>query len=164
MSETKELQLERPIISFDLETTGLDIRADRIVEISCVKIHPNGEREVRTKRLNPQKPISPAASAVHGIYDDDVVNEPAFTQIAKSLLDFMGGCDLTGYNIERFDLPLLVREFKREDIAFPSEPVGVIDSYRIYLNEEPRDLSSAYRYFCDKELVGAHGARSEERV
>ena len=88
MSEGKSLKLERPMISFDLETTGLDIRQDRIVELSCIKILPSGEREVRTKRLNPQKPISPAASAVHGIYDDDVKDEPTFSQIAKSLLDY----------------------------------------------------------------------------
>ena len=161
MSEVKSLKLERPMISFDLETTGLDVREDRIVELSCIKILPSGEREVRTKRLNPQKPISPAASAVHGIYDDDVKDEPTFSQIAKSLLDFMAGCDLTGYNIERFDLPLLVREFKRVDIEFPPEPVGVIDSYRIYLNEEPRDLTSAYKYFCNKDLIGAHGAQAD---
>jgi DNA polymerase III subunit epsilon len=160
MSE-RRLQLERPLVALDLETTGLDAVNDRVIEISCVKINPNGTREVRTRRLNPGMPISPAATAVHGITNEEVAGEPTFEQVAKTFLAFLEGCDLTGFNIEHFDLPMLTREFTRAGITFPTSPVRVLDSWRIYLAKEPRDLSSAYRFFCGKELVRAHSAEAD---
>ena len=164
MSETKELQLERPIISFDLETTGLDIRADRIVEMSCIKIHPDGEREVRTKRLNPQKPISPAASAVHGIYDDDVKDEPTFKQVGKSLATWLEGCDLAGFNILKFDVPMLVEEFLRANIDFDVDNRKLVDAQKIFHLMEKRNLSAAYKFYCGKTLENAHSALADTQA
>lgn len=155
------LSLERPLVVFDLETTGLDVKADRIVEISCVKIEIDGSRDVRTRRLNPGIPISPEATAVHGISDEDVKNEPSFGQVARGLLTFLNGCDLSGFNVEYFDLPLLVQEFKRIGIKFPTSPTWVVDSWRIFLNKEPRDLTAAYRYYCDSQLTDAHTAEAD---
>ena len=155
------IKLTRPLVAIDLETTGLDAANDRIVEVSCIKMLPVGTREVRTRRLNPGIPISAEATAVHGIRDADVANEPTFPQVARSLLGFLAGCDLTGFNIEHFDLPMLVREFQRAGIAFPAEPVRVIDSWRIYLSREPRDLSAAYRFYCGKDLERAHSAEAD---
>ncbi len=154
-------RLERPLVSLDLETTGLDLSNDRIVEISCVKLHPDGRREAKTRRVNPGMPISSSAVAVHGISDADVANEPRFEQLAKSLLAFINGCDLTGFNVEHFDLPLLQREFQRAGITYPAEPVRVIDSWRIFLSKEPRDLGAAYRFYCGKTLERAHSAEAD---
>jgi DNA polymerase-3 subunit epsilon len=160
MSDRK-LVLTRPLVVFDLETTGLDPRRDRIVEISCVKLFPDGKRDVRTRRLNPEMPISPQATAVHGITDDDVKNEKTFAQVAKSLFEFLSDCDLSGFNVERFDLPLLVREFASVSIKFPPTPASVIDVWRIYMTKEPRDLSAAYRYYCHQDLANAHAAEAD---
>ena len=156
------LQLSRPLVVFDLETTGLDVKNDRIVEISCVKIGIDGSRNLRTRRINPTIPISPQATAVHGISDNDVDNEPTFRQVSKSLLAFLDGCDLSGFNIERFDLPLLVQEFERVGVRFPETPVNVIDSWRIFLAMEPRDLAAACRYYCQRDLTLAHTAEAEQ--
>lgn len=157
----RTLQLERPLVAFDLETTGLDVNEDRIIEISCVRMGVDGTREARTRRLNPGKPIAPEATAVHGIRNEDVAHEPGFAQVAKSLLDLFRGCDVTGFNIERFDLPLLVKEFERCGLAFPGEPMRVIDSFQIYMKQEPRDLASAYRYYCGAKLERAHSAEAD---
>jgi DNA polymerase-3 subunit epsilon len=158
------LQLERPIVSIDLETTGLDSSKDRIVEISCVKLLVDGSRDVRTRRVNPGVPISADATAVHGISDADVAGEPTFAQLAKNLLSFLEGCDLTGFNLEHFDLPMLQREFQRANLQFPSGPVRVLDSRRIFILKEPRDLRSAFRHYCDQELVGAHSAEADAKA
>ncbi len=157
----RNLKLERPLVSLDLETTGLDAANDRIVEVSCVKLMPGGRREVRTRRVNPGIPISPEATAVHGIRDQDVAGEPTFGQLARGLFAFLGGCDLTGFNLEHFDLPLLQREFQRAGIGFPAEPTRGIDAWRIFLSKEPRDLRSAYRFYCGKDLVQAHAAEAD---
>jgi DNA polymerase-3 subunit epsilon len=155
------IELQRPLVSFDLETTGLDVREDRIVEISCVKIHPDGKREVRTRRLNPGIPISEQASQIHGISDADVADEPNFKSVAKSLLDFLEGCDLTGFNMERFDLPMLKEEFKRCDMIYPTDDIRVIDSRRIFMNKEQRTLAAAYQFYCNQELQDAHSAEAD---
>ena len=160
----RELKLERPLVSFDLETTGLDVHDDRIVEISCVKILEQGDREIRTYRLNPGRPISPEAISVHGIVDADVSHEPSFADLAQELLEFLSGADLTGFNLAHFDLPLLTREFERVGIQFPAPNTRVIDSRRIYTLKEPRDLSAAYRFYCDAELSGAHGAEADAKA
>ncbi len=158
---TPRLRLSRPIISFDTETTGLDIANDRIVEICCVKLHTDGRREVRTQRLNPGRPIAPQATAVHGITDADVAASPRFEQAAADLHAFFAGCDLTGFNIEHFDLPLLTNEFGRTGRTFPAADTKVIDSFRIFTMREPRDLSAALRFYCSRELTAAHQAEAD---
>lgn len=157
----RALQLSRPLVAFDLETTGLDIDRDRIVELSFIKVFPDGARETRTRRLDPGMPIPPAATAVHGISDADVAGCPHFAQVAKNLHEWLRGCDLTGYNIERFDLRLIAAEFKRVGIAFPDEGTCIVDAYTIFARKESRDLAAALRFFCDRELVGAHSAQAD---
>ncbi|MEZ4272039.1 MAG: 3'-5' exonuclease [Myxococcota bacterium] len=155
------LSLTRPLISFDLETTGLDVREDRIVEISCVKIYPDGQREIRTRRLNPERSISKEAAQVHGITPEDVAEAPTFRQIARSLLRFLEGCDLTGFNLESFDLKLLKHEFARVGLDFPAAEIRIVDSRRIFMAKEPRTLAAAYTLYCGKELDGAHSAEAD---
>ena len=157
----RTISLERPLVALDLETTGLDAVNDRIVEVSCIKLLPDGTRERRTRRVNPGVPISPEATAIHGIRDEDVAREPTFAELARGLLGFLAGADLTGFNIEHFDLPILIREFQRAGIVYPAEPVRVVDSWRIYLAKEPRDLKAAYRYYCGRELTQAHNAEAD---
>ncbi|MEL6547413.1 MAG: 3'-5' exonuclease [Myxococcota bacterium] len=156
-----KLRLERALVTFDLETTGLDIEEDRIVEISCVKTDVDGRREVWTRRVNPGRPISPEATRVHGIRDEDVADAPTFGAIAHVLREFLAGCDLSGFNVERFDLPLLAKEFQRVSVSFPESGTRIIDSWRIFLKKEPRDLSAAYRLYCGKELERAHSAEAD---
>ena len=155
------LSLTRPIVSFDLETTGLDVQKDRIVEISCVKIMPDGSKDIRTYRVNPGIPIAPEASRIHGITNEDVSDEPHFHKLASSLADFLVGCDLTGFNLERFDLPMLKNELSRCGIDFPQGPVHVIDAQKIFFKKEPRTLSAAYQFYCNKELNNAHSAQAD---
>lgn len=156
-----KLAEKRPIVFFDLETTGTNISNDRIVELSVIKIHPDGEREERTRRLNPEMPIPPEATAVHHISDEDVANEPTFRQIAKNFYIFLEGCDLGGYNIVKFDLPVLIREFQRAGLQFSTEGRRVVDAYTIFCRMEPRSLTAAYKFFCGKKLEGAHGASAD---
>ncbi len=157
----RNLRLQRPLVFFDLETTGLDVERDRIVELGLVKLMPDGERLTRARRINPGMPIPPEASAVHGITDADVADCPTFARIAKDLHIWLQGCDLGGYNVERFDLPLLAAEFRRVQLAFPEENTLVVDAYRIFAQREGRDLTSAYRFYCAKELQGAHSAEAD---
>ncbi len=157
----RKLVLSRPLVVFDLETTGRDVARDRIVEISCVKLLPNGERDIKTRRLNPEMPISPEATAVHGISDADVAHEPTFPQVARSLFEYFRGADISGFNVERFDLPMLKREFTRAGMEYPAGPLAVIDTWQIFLKKEPRNLTAAYKYYCDKELANAHSAEAD---
>ena len=157
----RSLRLVRPIVVFDLETTGLDVENDRVVDLSLVKLQPNGDREVRTRRLNPGLPIPAAATAVHGIADEDVKDCPSFSSIARSLHGFFVGCDLSGFNIEKFDIPVLFHEFKRCGLVFPEPGTHIVDTYRIYVQREPRDLSAALRYFTGRDLIGAHTAEAD---
>ena len=152
---------DRPIIFFDLETTGVNMLSDRIVEISVVKLCPDGTREVRTRLLNPEMHIPEEASAIHGIYDKDVENEPTFKAISKNLYIFFEDCDLGGYNIAKFDIPMLVREFSRAGLSFSVANRRVIDSYNIFCRMEPRSLSAAYKFFCGKEMKDAHSAEAD---
>jgi DNA polymerase III subunit epsilon len=154
----RALALTRPLVAFDLETTGLNPAQDRIVEVSCVKLHPDGRREVKTRRLNPTVPISAEAAAIHGITDADVAGEPTFIQVAKSLATYLDGCDLTGFNLEQFDLPMLAKEFERAGLVFPKPDVCIVDTRRIWLAKEPRNLSAAYQFYCGKTLEHAHSA------
>ncbi len=156
-----EITDKRPIVFFDLETTGTNIMTDRIVELSVIKIHPDGSREERTRRLNPEMHIPEEATAVHHISDEDVANEPTFRQIAKNFYIFLEGCDLGGYNIVKFDLPVLIREFQQAGLAFSTEGRRVLDAYSIFCKMEPRNLTAAYKFYCGKKLEGAHGAAAD---
>jgi DNA polymerase-3 subunit epsilon len=156
-----QLNLKNPIIFFDLETTGIDISRDRIVEISTVKIHPGGDREVKTRRINPEMPIPAEASAIHGITDDDVRDAPVFRAIAKSLAAYMEGCDLGGYNSNRFDIPLLVEEFLRAGVDVDFKRRKFVDVQNIFHIKERRTLEAAYKFYCDKELENAHSAEAD---
>lgn len=156
------LKLKRPIVFFDLETTGTNITRDRIVEICIVKLSPGSEEpEVKVRRVNPEMPIPAEATAVHKITDEMVANEPTFRQIAKSLADFMRGCDIAGFNSNRFDVPLLDEEFHRVGVDFDFHRAKFIDVQTIFHKMEPRNLSAAYRFYCGKELEGAHGAKAD---
>jgi DNA polymerase-3 subunit epsilon len=148
-------------VSFDLETTGLDPANDRVVEICCLKQHPDGRREQLLERVHPGCPIAPAASAVHGIYDADVADRPPFSAVAERVLAFCRGADLTGFNVERFDIPMLRAEYARLGTTFPAPFTSVIDSCRIFFRKEPRDLSAALALYCGRQLVGAHGALAD---
>ncbi len=156
-----ELFQERPIVFFDLEATGVNILNDRIVEISVVKIFPDGRREVKTRRINPEMHIPEEASAVHGIYDRDVENEPTFRAISRNFFIYLEDCDLGGYNITKFDIPMLTREFSRAGLSFTTANRRIIDAYNIFCRMEPRNLSAAYKFFCGKEMKDAHSAEAD---
>ena len=145
-----KLKLSRPIVFFDLETTGTNVSTDRIVEISLVKLMPNGEVKSKTRRINPQMPIPAEATAVHHITDADVADEPTFAQVANSLAQIMSGCDIAGFNSNRFDIPLLDQEFERAKVDFDFSKARFIDVQTIYHKKEPRTLVAAYRYYCGK--------------
>ena len=155
------LQLKRPIIFFDLETTGVDTSHDRIVEISMVKVGVDGEKQVKTRRINPEMPIPAEATAVHGISDEDVKDEPTFKQIAKSLAQFIEGCDFGGFNSNRFDLPMLVEEFIRAGVDVDFKRRKYIDVQNIFHKKEQRTLVAAYKFYCDKDLENAHSAEAD---
>ncbi|MDE6831962.1 MAG: 3'-5' exonuclease, partial [Muribaculaceae bacterium] len=159
-----ELNLKKSIIFFDLETTGTNITKDRIVEISIIKVKPNGEEEEYTYRINPEMPIPAEATAVHHITDDDVRHEPTFKQRAKELAKIFMGCDIAGFNSNRFDMPLLVEEFDRAGVDFDYSKAHFIDVQTIFHKKEPRTLVAAYRYYCNKELEGAHSANADTRA
>lgn len=155
------LNLANCIIFFDLETTGVNIAKDRIVEISVLKVYPNGQEEQKTIRVNPEMPIPKEASEVHGIYDEDVKDCPTFKEIAKELAHYMEGCDLGGYNSNRFDIPLLAEEFLRVGVDFDMRKRKLVDVQTIFHKMEQRTLSAAYRFYCDKSLEDAHTAAAD---
>lgn len=159
-----ELNLKNPIIFFDLETTGINIASDRIVEIAILKISPGGKEEIKTYRVNPEMPIPAKASEIHGIYDEDVKNAPTFKQIAKHLANFMEGCDIGGFNSNKFDIPLLAEEFLRAGTDFDMRKRHFVDVQTIFHKMEKRTLSAAYLFYCQKELEGAHGAEADTRA
>lgn len=155
------LNLANPIVFFDLETTGINIAKDRIVEISVLKIHPNGKEEQKTVRVNPEMHIPEEASNVHGIYDEDVKDCPVFKNIAKDLARYIEGCDLGGYNSNRFDIPLLAEEFLRAEVDFDMSKRKFIDVQTIFHKMEQRTLSAAYNFYCQKSLEDAHTAAAD---
>lgn len=159
-----ELNLKNPLVFFDLETTGINTTKDRIVELSLLKIHPNGKEEQKTRRLNPEMPIPAEATAIHGITDDDVKDCPTFKQIARSLAEQLEGCDLAGFNSSRFDVPLLAEEFLRAGIDFDMSKRKFIDVQVIYHRKERRTLEAAYKFYCDKNLEDAHSAAADTRA
>ena len=155
------LKLKRPIIFFDLETTGVETARDRIVEISMVKVGVDGQKHVKTRRINPEMPIPAEATAVHGITDEDVKGEPTFKQIAKSLAQFIEGCDFGGFNSNRFDLPVLVEEFMRAGVDVDFKRRKYVDVQNIFHKKEQRTLVAAYKFYCDKDLENAHSAEAD---
>ena len=159
-----KLNLKRPIVFFDLETTGVDTARDRIVEISMIKVMPDGEEITRTRRLNPGMHIPAEATAVHGITDDDVKECPTFAQVAKSLEQFIRGCDFGGFNSNRFDLPVLVEEFLRAGVDVDLKKRKFIDVQNIFHKKEQRTLVAAYKFYCDKDLDDAHSAEADTRA
>lgn len=156
-----KLNLKNPIIFFDLETTGTNITKDRIVEISYLKVDPNGKEEIKTKRINPEMPIPKESSAIHGITDEDIKDAPTFKQIAKSLADQIEGCDLAGFNSSRFDIPLLAEEFLRVGLDVDFSKKKLIDVQIIFHKREQRTLEAAYKFYCDKTLIDAHSAEAD---
>ncbi len=158
------MQLTKPLVVFDIEATGISARSDRIVELAILKIMPDDRREMHTFRINPGIPIPPETTAIHGISDEDVADCPRFEEIAGKLLKLLEDCDLCGYNVLRFDIPMLTEEFARARITFKQTGRRVIDAQRIYHRREPRDLAAALSFFCDKEHVDAHGAEADVRA
>jgi len=158
------LPLERPLVVFDTETTGTNSRSDRIVEIACVKIHPDGRRDDWERRLNPGIPIPAASTAIHGISDADIATAPRFRDVAAELAAYLAGCDLAGYNIAGFDLPVLRAEFLRAGVPFEVTDRRLVDAQRIFFAREPRHLAAAARFYCQSEHGGAHGARADAEM
>jgi DNA polymerase-3 subunit epsilon len=156
-----ELQLRRPLVFLDLETTGTNIGTDRIVEIALLKVHPGGKQENKAHRINPTIPIPAESTRIHGISDDDVRDKPTFSQLSQELLAFLGGCDLAGYNSNKFDIPLLIEEFTRSGVDFPIADRKLVDVQNIFHKMEQRTLSAAFKFYCDKELVNAHSAEAD---
>lgn len=155
------LNLRNPLVFFDLETTGINTVKDRIVEISMVKVMPNGEKVIRTHKINPTIPIPKETTKIHGISDEDVKDAPTFKEMAKDIAKFLEGCDLAGYNMLRFDVPLLVEEFLRADVNFDVSNRKLIDAQRIFYLMEPRTLTAAMKFYCNKELEDAHSAEAD---
>ena len=156
-----ELNLTKPICFFDLETTGVEVAKDRIVEISILKVFPNGNRESRTWLVNPEMPIPPESSAIHGITDEKVVAEPTFKELSKTIYNMIKDSDLAGYNSDRFDIPLLAEEMLRAGIDFDLGNRVTVDVQTIFHKMEKRTLEAAYKFYCDKKLEDAHSAEAD---
>lgn len=156
-----ELNLTKPIAFFDLETTGIRVATDRIVEISIVRQQVDGSIKIKTLRINPEMPIPPEVTEIHGISDEDVKDCPTFKLVAHELARFLDNCDLAGYNSNHFDIPLLVEEFLRADVDFDLKGRRFVDVQNIFHKMEPRNLGAAYRFYCSKELVNAHSAEAD---
>ena len=159
-----KLKLNRPLCFFDLETTGVSITTDRIVEIAVLKLHPKGTREVKVWRVNPECPIPAQASAVHGIYDADIADEPNFKTLSKTIYNFIRNSDLAGYNSDRFDIPLLAEEMLRAEIDFDISHFKTIDVQTIFHKMEQRTLTAALKFYCNEELVDAHSAMADTKA
>ena len=156
-----KLQLNKPLCFFDLETTGTDISKDRIVEIAVLKLHPDGTKETLELRVNPEMPIPPEVSAVHGITNEMVADAPTFKQQSQKVYGFIKGCDLAGFNSDRFDIPLLVEELLRAEIDFDFKSTKTIDVQTIFHKMEARTLTAALRFYCNQELTDAHSALAD---
>ena len=156
-----DLNIKTPIAFFDLEATGINISTDRIVEISILKIFPDSSQELKTLKINPTVPIPLETSLIHGIYDKDVADAPTFKDVAKELFRFFEGADLAGFNVLKYDIPLLVEEFLRVGIDFDIEKRNLLDAQKIFFMMEKRNLSSAYKFYCGKTLENAHSAEAD---
>lgn len=155
------IELQRPLAFIDLETTGINLGTDRIVEIAIVKIMPDGSRLVKRKLINPEMPIPGESTAVHGITDEMVKDAPTFRQAANEIKQFLENCDISGYNSNKFDIPLLVEEFLRVGLDLKTDGRKLLDVQKIFHMMEPRTLSAAYRFYCQKELIDAHSAEAD---
>ncbi|SDX20028.1 3'-5' exonuclease [Aequorivita viscosa] len=156
-----ELNLKKPICFFDLETTGINVAKDRIVEIAILKVYPNGNKESHTWRVNPERPIPLESSAIHGITDEMVANEPTFKELAPKVYALIKDSDLGGFNSNRFDIPLLAEELLRAEVDFDMKKALSIDVQTIFHKMEKRTLEAAYKFYCDKDLVDAHSAEAD---
>ena len=156
-----ELSLTRPLCFFDLETTGVNVAKDRVVEISILKVFPNGNKESKTWLVNPEMPIPPQTTAVHGITDEKVANEPTFKQLSKDIYSMIKGSDLAGFNSDRFDIPLLAEEMLRAEIDVDFKKHLTVDVQTIFHKMEKRNLSAAYKFYCGKDLDNAHSAEAD---
>ena len=159
-----QLNLKNPIIFFDLESTGLNIVTDRIIEIGMIKIKPDNTEETKEKRINPEMHIPEESSKIHGIYDNDVKDEPTFKQVAKSIAQFIEGCDIAGFNSNHFDIPMLAEEFLRAGVDIDMKKHKCIDVQSIFHKMEKRTLAAAVKFYCHKTLEGAHGAMADTRA
>lgn len=159
-----ELNLKKPIIFFDLETTGVNISHDRIIELSYIKVYPNGTEEEKSMRINPEMSIPTESTAIHHITDEDVADKPTFKQIAKELARVFEGCDIAGYNSNRFDIPLLMEEFLRAGINIELSRQKFVDVQTIFHKMEQRTLSAAYKFYCNGDLENAHSANADTRA
>jgi len=156
-----ELPLKRPIVFFDLETTGINVTNDRIVEITLLRIEPNGKETEKTFLVNPTVPIPKEASDIHGILDEDVKDKPVFKEVAKAVASFIEGADIAGFNSNRFDIPLLAEEFLRADVDFNMRNRKFVDVQVIFHKMEQRNLAAAYKFYCKKELINAHSSKAD---
>ncbi len=159
-----KLNLKRPLAFFDLETTGTNIGSDRIVEISVIKLHPDGSEDVRTWRINPGMPIPIESSLVHGIYDEHIKDEQSFKELASLIAAFIGDSDLAGYNSNKFDIPMLMEEFLRAEVLFDLDNRHFVDVQNIFHQMEQRTLKAAYQFYCEKQIVNAHSAEADTRA
>lgn len=159
-----ELNLNRPIVFIDLETTGVDVGTDRIIEICLIKILPDGTEETMVHLLNPTIPISPESFEIHGISQEQVKDEPTFSEMASTFAKFIGNADLAGYNAIKFDIPLLVEEFLRSEVDFELKNRKLVDVQNIFHKMEPRNLAAAYKFYCNRELENAHSAEADTRA
>jgi len=157
-------ELQRPLVVLDLESTGLNPRYDRIVEVAALKLHPDGRRERFHRRVNPQRPMPPAAASVHGLTDAVLAKEPPFVSVAGELIGFLRGADLAGFGIAQFDLPLLRAEFARVGVTLAETDLRVVDAKVIYHRKEPRTLAAALRFYCNEEHADAHSAEADVRA
>jgi DNA polymerase III subunit epsilon len=159
-----KLNLKIPLCFFDLETTGINITQDRIIEIAVIKVMPNGEVIKKSNVVNPTIPIAPESTAIHGISNEDVKDKPTFKEVAKEYARFFEGTDLAGFNILKFDVPVLVEEFLRADVEFDYSRKKLIDAQKIFHMMEKRTLSAAFKFYCDKEITDAHSAEADTQA
>ncbi len=159
-----KLNLKNPIAFFDLETTGIDVTKDRIVEIAIIKVNPNGTEEEKTMRINPTIPIPKESSKIHKIYDEDIKDAPTFKAVAKEIANFIEGCDLAGFNSNRFDIPLLAEEFLRADVDIDMRKRRMVDVQTIFHKMEQRTLVAAYKFYCNESLENAHAAMADTKA
>lgn len=156
-----KLNLKSPLAFFDLEATGINISTDRIVEISILKVFPDGKEDIKTIKINPTVPIPLESSLIHGIYDEDIKDAPTFRDVARELHRFFEGADLAGFNVLKYDIPLLVEEFLRAGIDFDIEKRNLLDAQKIFFMMEKRNLTAAYKFYCGKDLKNAHSAEAD---
>lgn len=159
-----ELKLKNPIVFFDLETTGVNVNSDKIVEICVLKVSPDGSEDTKTWLVNPGRPIPKETTAIHGISDEDVKDKPTFKEIAKNVAAMVEGCDMAGFNSNRFDVPLLAEEFLRADVDIDMKQRKFIDVQTIFHKNEPRTLTAAYKFYCGEDLTDAHSAEADVRA